>query len=121
MCQSVVYLLHFERPISPDHACQHYIGYSKNLAQRLACHRKGNSDAARLCQVAKERNIKWNLVRLWSGGQDLEKYLKSKRNGPKLCPICNPGTGWGRNVGQWDQANSTTNGNTTNGNDELPF
>jgi predicted GIY-YIG superfamily endonuclease len=81
------YLLHFDKPISPNHTCQHYLGYSDNLVERLIRHRKGNG--ARLVQVANERGIKWKLVKIWpDGDRKLERKLKNWKNSPRLCPIC---------------------------------
>ena len=58
-----VYLLHFDRPISDKHTCQHYLGYTADLPARLAAHRAGTG--ARLCEVAKERGIGFVLARVW--------------------------------------------------------
>lgn len=82
-----VYLLHFERPISPDHTCQHYIGYANNLEARIAHHRKGTSKA-RLLEVAKERGISFVVARTWEGGKELERELKNRKKAGELCPIC---------------------------------
>lgn len=85
---STVYLLHFAAPIAPGlHTCQHYLGTAEVLDARLAQHRAGKG--ARLCQVAKERGIAFYLVRTWEGGRDLERRLKNRHDGPRLCPICN--------------------------------
>lgn len=83
----MVYLLHFERPISPAHTTQHYLGYADDLEQRLAEHRAGTG--ARLTQVAKERGIGFVLVRTWEGGRTRERQLKNQKNSMRLCPICN--------------------------------
>lgn len=84
---TTVYLLHFERPISDRHTCQHYIGSADDLRKRLEQHRAGTG--ARLCQVAKERGIGFVLARVWMGGRELERRLKHRKEAPKLCPICN--------------------------------
>ncbi len=84
---SVVYLLHFDRPISDAHTAQHYIGYTPGtLERRLQLHQEGNG--ARLTEVAKERGIGFECVRTWEGGRYLESRLKKRRNAPKLCPVC---------------------------------
>jgi len=85
-----VYLLHFERPISPDHPAQHYLGSAENLSGRLALHAAGSRRAARLTQVAKKRGIGWRCVRLWQGGRQIERRLKAHKNGRRFCPICYP-------------------------------
>src|SRR5262245_43612347 len=84
----LVYLLHFERPISKHHTCQHYIGWCLDLVERLALHRAGRG--ARLTQVAVERGIGFEVVRTWPGDRVLERLLKDRKGAPKLCPICYP-------------------------------
>jgi predicted GIY-YIG superfamily endonuclease len=84
------YLLHFDIPISDLHTCQHYLGFTDNLTQRLTEHRTGNG--ARLTQVANERNIKFRLVKIWpDGDRSLERRLKEQKNSPRMCPICKKG------------------------------
>lgn len=78
----MVYLLHFERPISPHH----YIGYTEDIDARLEEHRNGHG--ARLCAVAAERGISFELVRTWDGDRTEECRLKNRKNGHRLCPIC---------------------------------
>lgn len=84
----LVYLIHFERPISERHTCQHYLGWCLDLVERLAMHRAGHG--ARLTQVAVERGIGFEVVRTWPGDRTLERLLKDRNNSPKLCPICHP-------------------------------
>lgn len=84
-----VYLLHFSDRINPTHPCQHYIGFSEDVATRITQHRAGQG--ARLCEVAKERGISMELARVWwEGDRKLERQLKNRKNSPKLCPLCNP-------------------------------
>jgi hypothetical protein len=83
-----IYLLHFERPISPLHTTQHYLGWAAQLDDRLAQHQGGRG--ARLTAVALERGIAWAVVRTWQGGRTLERQLKRRREGPRLCPQCRP-------------------------------
>ncbi len=82
------YLLHFDRPISPDHTCQHYLGYTAGrLRDRIAAHRRGHG--ARLTQVANERGIGFRVVRTWrDGSRGLERKLKNRKSSNDLCPIC---------------------------------
>jgi hypothetical protein len=82
----MVYLLHFHQPISPNHTCQHYIGSSQDVTFRAWIHK--TKPDARLLQVAKERGIGFSVVRIWEGGFNLERKLKSRKNAPKLCPVC---------------------------------
>lgn len=81
-----VYLLHFDRRISENHTCQHYLGSASNLNKRLALHKSGKG--ARLTQVANERGIEYSIVRTWEGDRTLERKLKKQKNAPRLCPVC---------------------------------
>jgi hypothetical protein len=82
----IIYLLHFSKPISSLHTCQHYLGYTENLEERIAQHQAGCG--ARLTQVAKERGITFTVVRTWQGDRKLERRLKNRKSSPSLCPIC---------------------------------
>lgn len=81
-----VYLLHFERPISPLHTCQHYCGYADDWRARLVDHRAGRG--ARLTQVAVERGIAFDVVAVWPGDRTYERTLKNLKALNRLCPIC---------------------------------
>ncbi|MBK9709751.1 MAG: endonuclease [Kouleothrix sp.] len=85
---SVVYLLHFEAPISPRHTCQHYLGFAraKDFGPRLEEHRRGRG--ARLTQVAYQRGIGFTLARVWYGDRTFERRLKRRKMAPRMCPIC---------------------------------
>jgi predicted GIY-YIG superfamily endonuclease len=85
--RGTVYLLHFDRPISPKHTAQHYIGWTSYLPGRALAHLQGRG--ARLTQVARERGIGFVIARTWPGDRYFERYLKNRKNAPKLCPICN--------------------------------
>lgn len=85
-----VYLIHFKESISPDKKCQHYIGFANDVEARISYHRKGRSKV-RLFEVAKERGITFEVVRIWpDGDRDFERKLKKRKNHKKLCPICTP-------------------------------
>jgi hypothetical protein len=87
--RGTTYLLHFERPISPAHTCQHYLGFAENLAARLQEHAAGRG--ARLTQVALARGIAWELVRTWEGETRAdERRHKRGAHGARLCPRCRP-------------------------------
>lgn len=88
----MIYLLHFERAIG-DHGnargqAQHYVGYADDVGARLAEHEAGHGAAITRHLVGE--GIGWKLVRLWMGGRSLERRIKRRHDGPKLCPICNP-------------------------------
>ncbi|MBV9709088.1 MAG: endonuclease [Chloroflexi bacterium] len=78
-----VYLLHFERRYK--HA-GHYLGYTHDLATRLAQHRAGNG--ARLMEVITQAGIAWTVACVWEGGRDVEMQLKRWHSGVRLCPLC---------------------------------
>ena len=84
---SIVYLLHFDRPL--PHA-RHYLGSTADLDARLAEHRAGHG--ARLLEVITDLGIDFQLARTWPGGRDVERRLKRRKEGPRLCPVCR-GTG----------------------------
>ena len=85
----LVYLLHFERPLS--HA-RHYIGSTPEhgLARRMQEHANGRG--AKLTAAVARAKIPMTLARLWySPDRRLETDLKAKRNSKILCPICQKG------------------------------
>lgn len=84
----MVYLLHFSSRISPDHACQHYLGSADDLEKRMKLHKAGRG--CRLADIALQRGIDFQLARTWAGGRQEERQLKNQKNGRRLCPICNP-------------------------------
>lgn len=86
--RGIVYLLHFDRPISDKHTTQHYIGWTLHLPSRLRAHSEGRG--ARLTEVARERGISFTIARTWRGDRNFERKLKNRHEGPRLCPICNP-------------------------------
>ena len=82
-----VYLLHFEQRIAPGHPCQHYLGWTDDLPQRLAAHKAGTG--GRQPEVAKERGIAFTVARLWwDVDRYFEAWLKLRKEGPRFCLIC---------------------------------
>ena len=85
-----VYLLHFSdrlgNPANPHAMAQHYIGTAKDLSERLAEYRAGMG--ARITSAAVERGISFDVVRTWPGRRDVERKLKARKAGPRLCPAC---------------------------------
>lgn len=84
----MIYLLHFDKPISARHSAQHYLGFSNALEQRIRQHAAGSS-RARFVEVAHQRGIGFTVTRVWEGDRALERSVKQLKNGPKFCPICN--------------------------------
>lgn len=77
-----IYTLLFEKPICDGHPAQTYTGFTFDLAARIQAHRLGNG--ARLTQVAKERGIGFEVVRVWRGGRGVERRIKNLKNGRAL-------------------------------------
>lgn len=83
-----VYLLHFQ---SRYYHAGHYCGMTANLEARLQLHRTGRG--AKLTKAVSEAGISFEVARLWKvesweEARDLERKLKRRHNGPRLCPIC---------------------------------
>jgi predicted GIY-YIG superfamily endonuclease len=78
------YLIHFE--VAYRHAT-HYLGYSCDLRARIAAHERGNG--ARLIAVLTRHDIRWQVARIWpNAGRALERKLKARHSGVRLCPVC---------------------------------
>jgi class 3 adenylate cyclase len=83
------YLVHLDRRLGSDHprgGAQHYLGTTKNLAQRLETHRAGLG--AKILAAANVRGITYSVVRTWPGGRDVERQLKARHGANRLCPTC---------------------------------
>jgi predicted GIY-YIG superfamily endonuclease len=78
-----VYLLHFDQPYR--HA-RHYIGWTLDLAARLAEHARGQG--ARLLAVVRDAGIGWRLARTWPGTRARERQLKRQGGASRRCPCC---------------------------------
>jgi len=76
-------LLHYDRPL---HHAQHYLGFTDDLDARTARHLTGFG--GRLPAVFSELGISLTIARTWDGDRALERKLKRRKNGRKLCPIC---------------------------------
>jgi hypothetical protein len=64
---------------------QHYVGFTRNLAQRLQDHREGTGSAT--TRRAFEQGIGFVLARTWTGTPKLERQIKER--GPvNYCPQC---------------------------------
>lgn len=100
---AMVYLLHFERGIGDagkrHGQAQHYVGYCADgtLRERLAVHRAGRGAAITAYLVGV--GIGFEVARVWApGDKKLERRIKDRKEGPRLCPICDPG-GWAARAG----------------------
>lgn len=84
----MIYLIHLDKPLA--HA-RHYIGMvasNEHLERRLREHRTGRG--AKILDACNRQGISYRVVRTMNGGRPMERRLKSRKNGPKLCPVCNP-------------------------------
>lgn len=85
-----VYLLKLNEPLkrSNGNGASYYLGSAKNLQERLEMHRKGRG--ARFIEVAIERGISFEVVRVWrtktvTEARLLEQKLKARHNHKSLC------------------------------------
>lgn len=94
-----VYLLHFDKPINPERPAQHYLGYADDLARRIQTHQRGRryswsggfTGCSRLCEVAHQRGIGFQVARVWMGDRELERRLKGWKQMGRYCPVCGRG------------------------------
>lgn len=83
-----LYLLHFDPPY--EHA-GHYLGWAANIERRVAEHLAASSAASPLVRAAIAAGSVVSLARVWVGGdRTLERRLKRRHEGPRLCPLCRP-------------------------------
>jgi len=87
MKRGTLYLLHFSRPLS--HA-KHYLGFTTRTPEdRLREHLEGKGSP--LVKAAVEAGIDVTISRTWRDKtRSDERSLKNQKNGPRLCPCCNP-------------------------------
>jgi len=85
-----VYLLCFVDPATGAkawfHHAGHYLGWTPNLPSRIAKHAAGRG--ARLVEVIIGAGLGFELARVWPGTLGLERQLKRRHGGPRLCPLC---------------------------------
>ncbi|NEQ29654.1 MAG: GIY-YIG nuclease family protein [Leptolyngbya sp. SIO4C5] len=86
---TTTYLLCFAH--NPIHHAKHYIGKTNYLAYRLKRHSAGTSGVPLLRALIK-RGGSFRCARLWEG--DLEMQLKSRKEAPRLCPLCSGDHAW---------------------------
>lgn len=95
-----VYILHFRTPLATGRkSSQHYVGWSRHWAYRIAKHRAGAG--ARIMEVCADRGITFEVAAVVSSinavgrcyrGRDLERYIKRQHHHARYCPLCG-GTG----------------------------
>ena len=94
MSEQTTYLLHFSGKLGNVEnrraMAQPSLGSAVDVAARLAEHRAGTG--AKITAAAARRGIGMDVVRTWPGGRGVERRLKRRKAGPRLCPRCN-GTG----------------------------
>ncbi|MEG4427310.1 MULTISPECIES: GIY-YIG nuclease family protein [unclassified Microcoleus] len=81
-----VYLLHFDKPICSSRPAQHYVGWTKDLDERLWKHKKGRG--AKFCATARERGINFVLAECWVADKSFERRIKRQKNHKRFCPLC---------------------------------
>ncbi len=82
-----VYLIHFDSPFK--HA-RHYIGWTTDLAARLADHRAGSGSA--LMAAVSAAGIGWRAAATWEGvDRFVERKLHRRKGAGAFCPCCRPG------------------------------
>ena len=87
-----VYLAHFDQPFR--HA-RNYLGASPNMQARVGAHRAGTG--SKLLAAVQAAGIGWQISRVWPAAtwdqaRQLETGLKNRRDTPRICPGCTPGT-----------------------------
>lgn len=79
-----VYLIHFVKPY--EHA-KHYLGWTTDLARRIAEHRAGQG--SRLLAVVNAAGIDWDVARIWEDeDRNFERRLKRRGGLARECPTC---------------------------------
>ena len=86
-----VYLIHLDQPLK--HA-RHYLGFTSldTVSQRLERHKNGSG--ARLLLACNHAGVNYQIVRTWTfetwqEARAFERLMKSRKNAPRYCPVCN--------------------------------
>jgi predicted GIY-YIG superfamily endonuclease len=68
---------------------RHYLGWARNIRQRIEHHRAGTSDSKFMRNV-NAAGVPWTTTHLWLGATRVdERRLKQQKKAWKLCPRCN--------------------------------
>ena len=80
-----LYLLHFDPAY---HHARHYLGYTSgnDVSQRVHAHLVGRGSPLVAAAIAAGCTI--HLAWTGEGSRDLERLLKRRKNGTRLCPVC---------------------------------
>lgn len=86
---AVVYLLHFDTAYW--NKCQHYLGYAKDLVQRMRRHRAGTG--SKLVDYALRQGREFEIVmtkeyETCAEAKAEERRLKKTGHYKRFCPIC---------------------------------
>lgn len=82
----VVYLAHFTNPlVRKNGKVRHYIGLTKNVADRFTRHAKGSGNGLMYKAFQQGEVI---LVRVWKQNGVFERKLKNYKSAKTFCPIC---------------------------------
>ena len=91
-----VYILHFRTPLATGrHHSQHYVGWSRHWAWRVARHRVGGG--ARIMEVCADRGIVFSVAAVYTAlerggrtytGRELERLIKRAHHHARYCPLC---------------------------------
>lgn len=79
-----VYILHLDSKLNGT--AGHYIGWARELENRLYHHRKGSG--ARFTRAANIAGIQYSIAADWPGTRNLERAMKNAKNHKLFCPIC---------------------------------
>jgi hypothetical protein len=97
-----VYLLHIDPPYK---RAGHYVGSTeRHVDARFAEHMNGGGSG--LTRAALNAGCTLIVVRIWHDvDASIEFVIKSRAEGPTLCPLCNP-EGWDR-LANYDEKESS--------------
>ena len=88
--EGTVYLLHFLEPIgnpaNPHSTAQHYIGWAREAAERIAVQTAGNGAA--IVRYVQAHGIGFVVAATWPGSRSLERRLKNRKHASRFCPVC---------------------------------
>jgi predicted GIY-YIG superfamily endonuclease len=81
-----VYVLNFDEAITPRQL-RHYVGWTKNLPNRLFDHYYLNS-GANLAKHARRLEVGWTVSLVIADGSQRDERLVKTVTGSRCCPLC---------------------------------